>query len=260
MNTASNNENQQAHGAELRRAREQAGMTLEQASSDSRMPVRVLVALEAGEWTKLGAPVFVRGQLRSYAKLLGINADAFLADAEIAPVRPAELVSHDHTPRGERFFNQLGSKVVYAVMTAALAIPVYMVATRSPVPAQQQAEASQQAGRGTELMPPPREPVAASMASLPKPVATQPALRFEFDGESWAQFYAPDGSTLEKGLMKPGDRKDFNAGQLGRVVMGNASQVRVLRAGQPLDISQWLRSDVARFAVSSDGSPVASAE
>ena len=169
MNTASNNENQQAHGAELRRAREQAGMTLEQASSDSRMPVRVLVALEAGEWTKLGAPVFVRGQLRSYAKLLGINADAFLADAEIAPVRPVELVSHDHTPRGERFFNQLGSKVVYAVMTAALAIPVYMVATRSPVPAQQQAEASQQAGRGTELMPPPREPVAASMASLPKP-------------------------------------------------------------------------------------------
>ena len=105
-----------------------------------------------------------------------------------------------------------------------------------------------------------REPVAASMAAMPKPVAIQGTLSFEFNGESWTQFYAPDGSTLEKGLMKAGERKDFAAGQLGRVVVGNASEVRLLRAGQPVDMGPWLRSNVARFAVSSDGSPVAPAE
>ena len=260
MNIAQTNENQQAHGNELRRAREQAGLSLEQASASSHMPMRVLIALESGEWSKLGAPVFVRGQLRSYAKLLGLDAEAFLADAELAPIRPVELVSHDHTPPGERFFNQLGSKVVYVVMTAALAIPVYMVATRSPVPEQQQAQATAPAAQGTELMPQVREPVAASMAAMPKPVAIQGTLSFEFNGESWTQFYAPDGSTLEKGLMKAGERKDFAAGQLGRVVVGNASEVRLLRAGQPVDMSPWLRSNVARFAVSSDGLPVSPAE
>ena len=36
--------------------------------------------------------------------------------------------------------------------------------------------------------------------------------------------------------------------------------VALYRAGQPVDMGPWLRSNVARFAVSSDGSPVAPAE
>ncbi len=260
MNTSSN-EKQQLCGRQLREARERTGRTIAEASAEARMPTRVLEALEAGDWARLGAPVFVRGQLRSYARLLGLDANAFVEEAEVAPARPVELISHDHTPGWERFFSQLGSKIVYVVMTAGLVIPVYMVATRSPVPEAQQAQLESAAGApGAELMPVPREPVAASMASLPKPQATAAALSFEFDGESWVQFYAPDGSTLEKGLMKAGDRKQFAAGQLGRAVVGNASEVRVTHAGQPVDLAPWLRSNVARFEVSSDGSPVSSAE
>lgn len=257
MTISMSNDNTLACGQRLQAAREQAGWSLEEASVQSRMPIRALSALESGEWSKLGAPVFVRGQLRSYAKLLGVDADALLAEANVAPVRPVELITREHTPGWERFFSQLGSKIVYVVMTLGLAIPVYMVATRSPVPEQSQ-QASQKPAPGTELMPKKREPVAASMTSLPKPAPA--ALSFEFDGESWVQFYAPDGSTLEKGLMKPGDRRQFAAGQLGRAVVGNVSDVRVERAGQPVDMTPWLKSNVARFAVSSDGSPVTAAE
>lgn len=257
MMSATTNPNHQQCGQRLRDAREQSGWTLEEASAQSHMPVRVLAALESGEWSKLGAAVFVRGQLRSYARLLGVNAEALLSEADIATPQPVQLVSHEHTPGWERFFNQLGSKVVYVVMTLGLAIPVYMVATRSQVPeSQTQANAPAQT---TELMPATRAPVAASMASIPKLVVA-PQLSFEFDGESWVQFYSPDGSTLEKGLMKPGDRKQFDAGQLGRAVIGNASEVRVTRAGQAIDMTPWLKSNVARFAVSSDGSPVAATE
>ena len=257
MNIAMSNDNTQICGQRLRSAREQAGWSLDEASAQSHMPIRALTALESGDWSKLGAPVFVRGQLRSYAKLLGVDADALLAQADIAPVRPVELVTREHTPGWERFASQMGSKIVYVVMTLGLAIPVYMVATRSPVPAESQQQASQQPA-GAELMPKKREAVAASMASLPKPAPA--ALSFEFEGESWVQFYAPDGSTLEKGLMKAGDRRQFAAGLLGRAVVGNVSDVRVERAGQPVDMTPWLKSNVARFAVSSDGSPVATTE
>ena len=95
------------------------------------------------------------------------------------------------------------------------------------------------------------------MTPLSKPVAATPAsaqLSFEFDAESWVQFHDAEGELLEKGLMKAGDSRQFNSGELGRVVLGNASQVRVMRAGAPVDISPWLRSNVARFTVSSDGS------
>ncbi len=258
MNTPMSNDNTAACGQRLRQAREYAGWSLEQASAQSHMPIRALTALESGDWSKLGAPVFVRGQLRSYARLLGVDADALLAEADIAPVRPVELITREYTPGWERFFNQVGSKIVYVVMTLGLAIPVYMVATRSPVPEQSQQAAQIEAARGTELMPKKREPVAASLAPLPKPASA--ALSFEFDGESWVQFYAPDGSTLEKGLMKAGDRRQFTAGQLGRAVVGNVSDVRVQHAGQPVDMTPWLKSNVARFAVCSDGSPVAATE
>ena len=260
MTIPMSNDNTLACGQRLRSAREQAGWSLEEASAQSRMPIRALSALESGDWSKLGAPVFVRGQLRSYAKLLGVNADALLTEADIAPIRPVELVTREHTPGWERFFSQLGSKIVYVVMTLGLAIPVYMVATRSPVPENTPMQAAEDQGAsGAELMPQqPRQPVAASMASLPKPAAA--ALSFEFNGESWVQFYAPDGSTLEKGLMKAGDRRQFASGQLGRAVVGNVSDVQVLHAGRSVDMTPWLKSNVARFAVSSDGSLVDATE
>lgn len=258
MNTSMNNDNTVNCGQRLRSAREQAGWSLEEASANSHMPMRALSALESGDWSKLGAPVFVRGQLRSYARLLGVNADALLAEADIAPVRPVELTTREHTPGWERFFSQIGSKIIYVVMTLGLAIPVYMAATGLSMPEQPQQAAQAEATRGAELMPKKREPVAASMASLPKPVPA--ALSFEFDGESWVQFYAPDGNTIEKGLMNAGDRRQFTAGQLGRAVVGNISEVRVQHAGEPVDMTPWLKSNVARFAVSSDGSPVTTTE
>lgn len=259
MNTPMNNDNTLVCGQRLQAAREQLGWSLDQAHQQSRMPVRALTALESGDWSKLGAPVFVRGQVRSYARLLGVDADALLAEADVATPRPVELITREHTPGWERFFSQLGSKIVYVVMTLGLAIPVYMVATRSPVPEPSQPQASQaEPAAGAELMPKKREAVTASMAPLPKPALA--AISFEFDGESWVQFYAPDGSTLEKGLMKAGDRREFTAGQLGRAVVGNVSDVRVQHVGQPVDMTPWLRSNVARFAVSSDGSPVAVTE
>lgn len=240
-------------GQRLADARTNAGLSIDEIARKSRIPAKTLNALELGDWDRLGASVFVRGQVRSYAKLLGLDAESLLADAQLEMAHPVTLVSHEHVSGWERFFNQLGMKVVYVVMTAGLAIPVYMAVTRSPVPEQDQLAAqatrpTAAAQRRTE-----REPVAASMASLPKP---PPALlSFDFEGESWVQFHAADGRLLEQGMMKPGDQRQFKSGELGRAVIGNAADVRIRHAGTAIDMSPWMRSNVARFAVSSDGSP-----
>ena len=52
-------------GARLRKAREAAGLTQADVASRLKMPVRVVDSLESEDWSRLGAPVFVRGQLRS---------------------------------------------------------------------------------------------------------------------------------------------------------------------------------------------------
>jgi len=62
-------------GARLRLGREAAGLTQEEVSARLKMPVRVIRVLESDDWSPLGAPVFVRGQLRSYARLLGLDVE-----------------------------------------------------------------------------------------------------------------------------------------------------------------------------------------
>ena len=83
-------------------------------------------ALEAGDWGRIGAAVFVRGQLRSYARLLGIDLGQDLLRAEVGAVTPPELVSHSHTPRYRRLLEQTTRRAVYIAITAVIAVPVWL--------------------------------------------------------------------------------------------------------------------------------------
>ena len=50
-----------------------------------------------------GAPVFVRGQLRSYSRLLGLTTEPIVAASGVAPVAPAELQPRTYTPAHAAF-------------------------------------------------------------------------------------------------------------------------------------------------------------
>lgn len=268
------------HGALLRTARKAHGMTIADAAQRTRIPARVLEMLESGTWDSAGAAVFVRGQLRSYGRLLGVDTSGWMEEAPA--VEPPKLVSHQRTPVLQRFADEVGRKMVYVVITLTIAIPVWLMATRSPVatlpgetaslevpknatlPAATQTAATpaQQATQAQQVQPQqqtqPQQAVAmASMAPVGQAGVPAAALSIRFDGESWMQAYAPDGSVIEKGLVKAGESRSFASGQLGRITLGNASQVHVEHAGQAVDLTPYIRSDVARFAVSSDGTPAA---
>lgn len=251
-------------GARLKQARQAAGMRPEDVAARLKMPVRVVHGLERDDWSTLGAPVFVRGQLRSYARLLGINIDEQLERAAIAPVAPAELVSHSYTPRYRRMFEQFTRRAAYVAITVAIAVPVWL-ATRphlsnsvavqplelpagdlgSPAPAP--SSAPDQPARRTTL--------AASMTPIPRQPETEAAaLSLSFSGESWVQVFSVDGRALEQGMLSAGEQRRYGDREVGRVVLGNASAVEVQRSGKVVDLSPFSRANVARFTLSSDGS------
>ena len=263
-------------GAHLREARIAAGLSLQEVATRLRMPVRVVQALEDGRWQVIGASVFVRGQLRSYARLLGVDVEPFL-EAEVAPAAPVDLVSHAHTPRYQRLMESAGRRAVYVVITAAIAVPVWL-ATRSHFSDAPPTTASLDAVPAETMPAQPVEPVplpsapatgvagnaepaapyVASLAPVNRPAAsTQGRLVLEFGGESWLQVAGRDGAILEQGLMRAGDSRSFDASAVARVVLGNASVVRVQQAGSIVDTTPYQRANVARFAVSSDGSVTA---
>ena len=59
-------------GQRLKQAREAAGMSIDDVAARLHMPARIVSSLEAEDWSRLGAPVFVRGQVRSYSRLMGL--------------------------------------------------------------------------------------------------------------------------------------------------------------------------------------------
>jgi len=277
--SAPENGQQMETGALLRRAREQQGMTLEQASAKLKVPTRVVEAIESGRWQQLGAPVFVRGHLRSYARLVGVNVDEYLERSTLQAIRPVELVSHTHTPRYQRMFESAARRAVYVVITLCFfAVPVWLVvsngrgqqvlktASLDMVPkAQTSAEPSNAAASSQPSTPPvvPSEadnaPITASMAPRlnrePAPAAAAtPTLKLQFTGDSWVEIDSPQGQNIERGLLRAGQERSFQAGQVGRIKLGNATAVQVQQAGSTVDLTPYQRANVARFAVSSDGS------
>ena len=258
-------------GSVLRQAREHAGLSLQEVGSQLKMPVRVVQALEEENWEVLGAPVFVRGQLRSYAKMLKVDIDPYLERADLQGVRPAELVSRSHTPRYQRLLESVARRAVYVVITAAIAVPVW-VATQSHLKGSSQPTASldvvptsatsagQSAGAdrpSPSVAGAQAAPYVASLTPLPRNGTNGLSLRMT--GDSWVQIDAPGGANIEYGLLKAGEERSFRSGEVGRVVLGNAAAVEVQQAGSTVDLTPYKRANIARFAVSSDGSlaPVA---
>jgi cytoskeletal protein RodZ len=71
-----------AFGEELRRAREERGLAIEAISEATKVPVRHIRALEAGEYGELPGGVFRRGFVRSYLKVLGLEEDVWMQSFE----------------------------------------------------------------------------------------------------------------------------------------------------------------------------------
>lgn len=60
-------------GARLRRAREAAGLSLAQVSETTRIPMRMLVLIENGDFAALPGRTYATGFTRTYARALGLD-------------------------------------------------------------------------------------------------------------------------------------------------------------------------------------------
>ncbi|WP_031371651.1 MULTISPECIES: RodZ domain-containing protein [Lysobacter] len=256
-------------GARLKQAREAAGLSIEDVAARLKMPSRVVLSLENDDTGSAGAPVFVRGQLRSYARLVGIDLEDQLSGTPLASTAPSELISHTHTPRYRRVFEQTTRRAIYIVMTAAIAVPV-ILATRPhlsnsgnvqslEMPANlagaEHAVAQVAARSATAAATPPqRTPLVASMAPALSHIQASKTLTLNFTGESWMQVRGTGGQVLDEGTVQAGQTRSYNLGEVGYVKLGNASGVEVRKTGESVDLAPFSRGSVARFTLSSDGS------
>ena len=269
-------------GLRFRHARQKQGWSLEVAAQKLKLPVAILDAIEREDWPRLGAPVFVRSYVGSYAKLLGLPAS--LADEVVRGKPEPQLVSLTRNTPTRRGFDRGAKKFAYVAMTLLLIGSIAMLAVyfqgparhaeivpldapialgppaqvpTAPVPnstlnsttAASPENSNTAAGAATNL------PVTASLvpplAGHPPATAREIVLRFR--GASWLDTLDRNGAPIQRGVMPAGTERHFSPQQLAKVTLGDADAVEVQVGGVALDLTPYRNAKIAHFTVSSAG-------
>lgn len=270
-------ESGQSVGQILHDAREAQGITLEDAAARLRLMQRQVEAMETDDFASLDPPVFARGFVRNYARLLGLAPDALLARMAGAPAEPAE-VSHAAPPQPHSWLSSPWLILLLLGLLVVVAMPVvlywwlnsageegpgkqvpsaaqsYPAPVAVPVPVAETADAASPAVQVAPV------PSPAPAAGAPKPAETDtpaapetPAvsgvLHLEFGDESWVEIKDGSGRMLHRQLNQPGTNVDIPGQPPFDVVIGNAAQARVTYNGRPIDLKPFIEATVARFTL-----------
>jgi cytoskeleton protein RodZ len=228
-------------GEELRRERLVREITLEEISAATKISVRLLKALEDSDLSRLPAPAFTRGFIRSYAIHIGIDPEekvcAYMTDlAEAAagtPPSPVRVAPRFWRRRGATAGTIVGGVTAVLLLLGLIARPECRPAARPEKPA---ARAARVELKNVTLSSEPTPAVRAQEPqAAPEPAGDRPvSLLLEFDADSWTKLDAAEG-TLLVGLVRRGETKHFEARGGFRLTLGNAGGVRVTVNGRAME-------------------------
>lgn len=129
-------------GPALRKARQARGVTIDEASRDTKIRADFLEALEEEDFDLLLGDVYVRGCLRSYSTYLGLPADAVIsayAKNLAEPVPEPQAILPPTTPavdaRRRRDNHRLWVMLATTVLVLAAAFGVLSTRQAAPPPA-----------------------------------------------------------------------------------------------------------------------------
>lgn len=254
-------------GQVLRDARETQGISQDDAAARLRLMHRQIEAMEADDFQSLGQPVFARGFVRNYARLLGLEPEALLDRMEGAPAESA-TVTHVEPPPPRSALASPWLILLLVGVLLVVAVPVglylWLNSGAEEVPVAAQTTVAQ--SRSRPVAPPtpvvveptvetPAEPADATAAAdaetvtPTEPTAVTGLIRLEFGAEAWTEIKDASGRTLHRKLDPPGSSIEVRGQPPFEVVIGNAAQASMTYNGRPIDLKPFIDVTVARFTL-----------
>lgn len=236
-----------ALGERFRAAREARGLSLSDVAEQIRIRSVYLGAIEDENWAAIGAPVYTRGFLRTYARFLGLDPEEVVSEfnggsgsAAPAPSAPGASTSSysEARPRNLSPLIWIASLVAVALIAFVFYNEVTMRERQAPaaavLPSNTPAVVSgSDASAATQATSPsPAASSDASPAASAGPAATPGAntLEVRLSQASWVRV-AVDGSVSMEGTFPAGTARVFH-GKNAVVRIGNAAGVDVLVDGK----------------------------
>ncbi len=212
-----------AIGKVLREAREQRGLSVEEASEILFLKKSVIGALESGDWTALPHSVYVRGYIGQYAKYLGVydRVAASLKEVEKTPgVRPPGRAEAQLSARvRDRRARPRVRKAILGGSVAAVAVITLLLFLH---------------GQRENSMPPQYETVARnapdSLANWPVENETN-KLMIACQERTWIRIVI-DGAEKKEVMLNPEEVVMFTARDKFDLLVGNAGGVKLFFNGR----------------------------
>jgi cytoskeleton protein RodZ len=236
-----------ALGEEFRSAREARGLSLSDVAERLHIRSVYLAAIEDEDWHVIGAPVYVRGFMRTYARFLGLDPEA--AVARFAATVPAGTPAAS-TPRPAAAAEKRNSEQTSPSLAAILAIVVAVAAALfvgyefyqyhagtpagTPVAAGSAAPAADEAAVAVPVADA-SAPADQAAEGSPAPVVVAPkaakrGLTVRVTETSWLRVDV-DGIVAFEGILPKGAIKSY-AGKAAVVRVGNAGGVQIAINGK----------------------------
>jgi len=233
----------------MRRAREAAGLSLEDVAAQTRVTLRHLAALEAGDYQSLPGTTYCAGFARAYARVVGLDEAALVAKMR------AEIEEQGEDQAGAYVIEEPVDPssvpprlivMVAAVLALLLAggYAVWRMQSSTP-PTDDQLAAAQ---RTETRIADPRAPQAnAPTTQAPAPAPTGPVVMTAVN-EVWLRIYQPDGKRLFEGTLEKDKSVTVPAdAQNPMILTGRPDALAVTIGGQaipPLGTAERTISDV----------------
>lgn len=110
-------------GQQLQKAREKAGLGIGDVAAAQHLRPSVIQSIESGEYSQIDSELFLKGYVRAYAKQVGLDADAVIADLdrELEPIRQQREQEQEANPlvdieRRRRQKRQLAKALFFLVV------------------------------------------------------------------------------------------------------------------------------------------------
>ncbi|UGY93965.1 helix-turn-helix domain-containing protein [Streptomyces gobiensis] len=231
-------------GRVLQQARIDAGLTVDEVSSTTRVRVPIVHAIEQDDYSRCGGAVYARGHIRTLARVVGIDPTGLIEqfDAEYggrpeatpaAPLFEAERIRPE--PRRPNWT---------AAMVAAIVAVVGFVGFT--LFSDDETSTGNTVAEATQSSPPPKpkpsptKPTDAKAEPSDSAIAAAPAdkvtVKLTADGgNSWISAEDHTGRLIHEGVLKDGDSKTFTDKKQIDLVLGNAGAVNLFVNGKKVD-------------------------
>lgn len=255
-------------GRQLRAAREEAGLTLDEVAQSLKFSPRQIELLEADAYSALPGSTIVRGFVRSYARLLKLDADGLLrlldASLPVAPieVRPPDKLGIASQPRALGELSPFVSAAVVLLLASVLLVLWHFFGPSSTrtkiVSPQPESSQAQEAAQPAQPVVPPLANgsivVPAGDTAMPPPANlagedAAPTLRFVFADRSWVEVTDANKQLLHSGENPGGSQLVLTGRPPFDIVVGNSGKVTLTYGEKLIDLAPHTRAEVARLTL-----------